>query len=419
MRTLISIILLIVVLILIVRGVKSCASKVGGSFGHVDWGIESDNDWDNDGYTNNKDCNDFNAAINPDAKEVCDLLNIDENCNGLFNENDPTIDPSELSAYPADRDQDGFGDPNNIRYACEVVDTSLGDDCDDHDAAINPWALEVCDDENRDENCNGFVEANDPLLDPTTAITVYLDQDGDGYGTESRLACQMPAGYTDIAGDCNDNDPTIHPDRRERCDNGQTDEDCDGLIDDADDDLQENTRQQGYTDADGDGYGDANALVLACTLPPGVVADASDCDDADNSIGPADLWTGDVFESNLADVCLSSRCSIVTGNVTLNASTLQDLSALSCIRSIQGGLSIESNPALSSLNGLQDISTVGTSLSIQYNDVLMDISALYGLSLVGQDVTISNNITLPTQNAWDLVNQIETIGGTTTVSGNN
>lgn len=395
MRSIITIILLVVVLILLVRGVKSCASKLGDSIKNTDVHIESDNDFDDDGYTKDKDCNDLNANINPGMKEVCDILGIDENCNGLSNDNDPTTDQSEMIAYPADVDHDGFGDPNHIRYACSVINTSLGDDCNDHDAAINPLALEVCDDENRDENCNGLVEANDPFLDPSTALTVYLDNDGDGYGTTSEQACQMPEGYADMAGDCNDNDANIHPDRRERCDNGQTDEDCDGLVDDADDNLQEDTRQQGYTDADGDGYGNASAVVLACTLPPGVVADASDCDDTDNSLGPADLWTGDVSESTVSEVCLSSRCSIITGNVTLNASALQDLSALSCIRSIEGGL------------------------SIQYNDVLTDISALYGLTLVGQDVNISNNISLPTQNAWDLINEIDTIGGTTTVSGNN
>jgi hypothetical protein len=41
-----------------------------------------------------------------------------------------------------------------------------------------------------------------------------------------------------------------------------------------------------YADADGDGAGDPGAPVVACTAPPGTVADATDCDDADASVHP-------------------------------------------------------------------------------------------------------------------------------------
>ena len=54
------------------------------------------------------------------------------------------------------------------------------------------------------------------------------------------------------------------------------DNDCDGIVDenDATDVLT------WYADTDGDGFGDVDVPILACTVPDGYVADATDCDDA-------------------------------------------------------------------------------------------------------------------------------------------
>jgi putative metal-binding protein len=41
-----------------------------------------------------------------------------------------------------------------------------------------------------------------------------------------------------------------------------------------------------YLDADGDGFGDANAMVTACFPPPQMVAKAGDCNDASASVHP-------------------------------------------------------------------------------------------------------------------------------------
>ncbi len=106
--------------------------------------------------------------------------------------------------------------------------------------------------------------------------TWYPDADGDGFGDPSgRLgACARPPGYVQDGTDCNDDDPGESPGSPEVCDG--IDNDCDGLVDDADPDAASPTW---HRDADGDGFGDPTAPVVACFAPADHVADAADCDD--------------------------------------------------------------------------------------------------------------------------------------------
>ena len=70
-----------------------------------------------------------------------------------------------------------------------------------------------------------------------------------------------------------DLDDEVNPGADEYC-NGE-DDDCDGLVDE-DESLDALTW---YEDADGDGYGDAASIQMACAQPAGYVASAGDCDD--------------------------------------------------------------------------------------------------------------------------------------------
>ena len=112
------------------------------------------NDLDGDTYSTDGgscgpiDCNDYDAAINPGAEENCSD-NIDNNCNGR-------IDTADMNAVNcpiacSDLDGDGYSIEGG---ACGSMD------CDDTNGAVNPAALEICDD-GIDNNCNNLTDSSD------------------------------------------------------------------------------------------------------------------------------------------------------------------------------------------------------------------------------------------------------------------
>ena len=97
-------------------------------------------------------------------------------------------------------------------------------DCDDHDIEVNPRQPEQCD--GKDNDCDGLVDGEDDVDIP---LHWYADDDGDdwGAGDEVALGCEGPAGTVAVNGDCNDDDPEIHPGVNDICGN-DIDEDCTG-----------------------------------------------------------------------------------------------------------------------------------------------------------------------------------------------
>ena len=167
--------------------------------------------------------------------------------------------------------------PAGYKVAGELTATS--GDCDDDVAAINPGAAEVFD--GIDNNCNGvvdegftdadgdgyFLEVDDcDDADPNEhpGQTWYKDADNDSYsdGTTNTVSCTRPAGYkvagelTATSGDCDDDVAAINPGAAEVFDG--IDNNCNGVVD------------EGFTDADGDGY----------------FLEVDDCDDADPNEHP-------------------------------------------------------------------------------------------------------------------------------------
>jgi hypothetical protein len=110
--------------------------------------------------------------------------------------------------------------------------------------------------------------------------TWFVDADADGWGSAQTVqSCAPVAGAVAAPGDCDDGAPASHPGAAEICDPLDTDEDCDGLADDADPDVT--GILPWYADADGDDHGAGEATAPACDGGAGYAAVGDDCDDAD------------------------------------------------------------------------------------------------------------------------------------------
>ncbi len=232
------------------------------------------------------DCDDTNPDIHPDANEICN--GIDDNCDLLVDDADPLLDLSTGQTWYFDGDGDGFGDPSDRDVTCLAPSEdhrTVGGDCDDTLATVNPDATEICDGE--DNDCDYAIDDADGSLDTTTATAWHADLDGDGFGAAavSATTCIGPSGHVADDQDCDDTDATINPDAAEVC--NEVDDDCDGDIDDADPDVDLSTGTAFYSDADADRYGDADTEVYACVNPGGLITDSSDCNDTDATINPA------------------------------------------------------------------------------------------------------------------------------------
>ncbi len=187
--------------------------------------------------------------------------------------------------------------PSLLYYQCGAHDfmgwkiniVDQGSDGDQTALIAGDYSLSVVD-------ATGCV-ANSPVLftiSEPSALSFYLDEDGDGYGTNNvtALGCNPPSGFTALDGDCLDNDATINPGAVEVCD--LIDNNCNGFTDDSDP-LSVATRW--FADSDIDGFGDINDIgIISCVQPLMTVDNNVDCDDANASINP-----GAIESCNLID----------------------------------------------------------------------------------------------------------------------
>ncbi len=171
-------------------------------------------DADGDGYTSAEyagdDCDDTNAAVYPGAPEVCD--GVDNDCDGLADEEDPNLDVTTLITFYRDADGDGYGLTSADGRACEAPSGSclIDGDCDDDDPLSFPGAIDVPGD-CIDQDCDGYT--GDQGCEPVY-VGEYLVDDGDPWGNNPPVyscieACALLFGGIGADYACSTTNPVI------------------------------------------------------------------------------------------------------------------------------------------------------------------------------------------------------------------
>lgn len=155
------------------------------------------------------DCDDDDAEVNPLVREVCN--GYDDDCDGDADDDDGGVDPTTQVQWYRDADDDGYGDDTAMVEACEAPSAVFireNGDCDDARPVVNPDGNEICN--LRDDDCDGFVDDEDPSIDPAGQTQFFSDGDLDGYGdpTSLTLACRPIPGAVTNDDDCDDTEPT-------------------------------------------------------------------------------------------------------------------------------------------------------------------------------------------------------------------
>jgi hypothetical protein len=243
---------------------------------------------------NDSDCDDTRQSVAPGNPEVCDGL--DNDCNGLTDDDDPSRLFGSTGRWYEDLDGDGFGNPFVGARACAQPPSHVAEsgDCDDTNPDVSPGAPEVCD--GLDNDCDGIPEDADPDL--VGGFEILIDSDGDGVGSadNTTMVCEMPSDPVVDDTDCDDFNADTFPGAVEICD--KADNDCDGLIDDDDADVDLTTGRIFYVDDDDDGYGVDTITILQCWMPLGFTPQDGDCDDADRSAHPLSYELCDGVDNN-------------------------------------------------------------------------------------------------------------------------
>ena len=170
--------------------------------------------------------------------QVIDSEGLTNADNVLVHIEDPADTGNPDTSDPVDLDGDGFTD--NV-------------DCDDTDAQIFPGAEEFPYD-GIDQDCDG---------------SDLTDVDDDGFDA-------MVVGGED----CNDEDPSSHPDAPEICDD--EDNDCNGIVDEED----AVGCATWWLDSDDDGYGGEETKCLCGPSGDYTAESSTDCDDDDPEVNP-------------------------------------------------------------------------------------------------------------------------------------
>ncbi len=232
-------------------------------------------------FSNDEDCDDSNASINPNAADPCD--GIDNNCDSFIDNQQESVDFANIQ-FPFSETicqsesltvfgqvfEAGLTDSNSgvapgivVEFGTNGTDSdpstwpasswspaipNLGYDFsqnnDEYQATFTPsstgtiyysfrYALNGCDFVYGATN-NGFWNGtgnNNGVLTIDPQPTWYADNDGDGFGDvfDQLQSCVQPSGYVSNDSDCDDTDASINPSAPDPCDG--VDNNCDSFID--------------------------------------------------------------------------------------------------------------------------------------------------------------------------------------------
>ena len=253
-----------------ILGELQCPELTCGN-GNIEQGESCDdqNDDPDDGCDNCVSTTCGNGQL--DDHELCDAEQVSENiaCEDFGFVGDILCSENctiSLSSCHSPRCGNGFVENSEM---CDDGNQISGDGCSSRceleicgDAIWQPELDEMCDAQRGDQTCESL-----------------------GY-LSGELICDE---------NCQWNTENCVPD--ETC----TDEICDGIDNDCDNEIDEGLTRDWYRDQDGDSYGTSSDIRNACNPPEGYVVNAGDCDDSDNSIHPGALELCDGADNDCND----------------------------------------------------------------------------------------------------------------------
>lgn len=322
------------------------------------------------GYTiDNNDCNDNDNSLHPNT-----LWYFDSDGDGYggsitytgcvppaayvrnssdLDDNNPYITNIPGTHFYRDKDQDGYGDPNEDFFASYLPTGYVNNarDCNDQDASLHPntqWYADLDNDGyggapayvgcsapgNQVRQADDYDDSTEHIIN-IPPRHFYQDSDGDQFGNPavSLYYSLQPPGYVDNDLDCNDKDAQQHPNtvwyedsdgdhygnpqsRLQQCEQptGHVRNPWD--LDDSNPYITNIAPVNFYRDQDEDGFGTLQDILFYSILPEGYVVVAGDCDDQDPLLHPNTHWYTDEDQDGFGGENFIKSCLTPTGYVS-------------------------------------------------------------------------------------------------------